>query len=692
MKNKYSFSFSLAGESLCILQNDEVLFSDITGYLEYDGTKYNVLTSKRRGSWRLTDDLTATCDSMTLELKPYREGFMFRSSFTNKEDTEIPAFAQFTSFAGHLHRTLDRATFNSFTEANGLRVNEMQSAIHSVRVMYGGIYDSPENTVFTTEEGDCFVFGQLSYDKYFSAVTFSRDGFLTAHASLELHPLRPDGTVQSEWFYFAPEPDPVNGLEGFAKAVAAYAGKAYSERENPCGFCTWYYYGGGISPKVLDQNIAVLDAHKADLPVKYIQIDDGWYDTWGSWKNREPFPDMPALVKEINAHGYIAGIWLAPFGSSQGAPLVKEHPEWIVKDAEGKFWPCSWGSLALDFTNPEVRDYMGKVFHRLSYEWGFRYIKMDIITGTLSPGRHLDPDATALQNYRLGLKTFRENVTPDTFLLGCTAPFGGAVGYVDGMRVSGDIFERWESLLGVFNAVLKRYFYHRNYFLIDADCLIIRKKENEDDECMRLCTRDDNEIRTYVTAMAASGGILMLSDKLPNLKEEQLQLISKLFPVNQNGAKPLDLMDSFIPGVLDFGTVGKTRTVALINWGNAPRTMSVQNGRALVFEFWEKQFAFHEGGDFSAVLPPHTAKVFNFTEPQDVCVIGSDASVKMQSVWNSDGKTVSGQALKPGETIYAAAKGDIRPTAGCSVGPIGTCDAYTVYEVKTEGETYTFKG
>ena len=394
---------------------------------------------------------------------------------------------------------------------------------------------------------------------------------------------------------------------------------------------------------------------------------------------------MPALVEEIKSHGYTPGIWLAPFGCHPGAKLFGDHPDWFVQFRDGG----AWRELSLDFTKSEVREYMGAVFHRLSYEWGFRYIKMDIISGTLAPGVHSDPDATALENMRLGLRTFRENVTEDTFLLACTAPLGGSAGLVDGMRVSCDVFERWESLLDVFNAVLKRWYYHRRYFLIDADCLIIRKAENEDEECWRLCTRTDNEIRTYITAMAASGGILMLSDKLPNLSEDQLALIAKLFPVNQTAARPLDLACSYIPGVLDFGTRGTTRTVALINWGDAPRTMSVENGAAYVWEFWDEKLSVHKGGDYCVNVAPRSAKVLYFTPLADTAVVGSDASVVMQSEWSADKDATVGKRLKEGERVFAASRRAFKAATGCGIEPLGECDGVTLYEVRPGADEYT---
>lgn len=684
MKKKYRFE--IHSNMLCIVCNGEILISDITGYLKYNGNDYNVITLAQSGAWQCNDN-TAQCDNMTIELSEYGNGFLVRSTFTNSGSTVLDKPCEFTSFAGTLARTIDRAVINRYHYANGNRLCEMQSLIDTVRTVYNAVYDSAENTVFDTVEGDTFIFGAATYEKYFSGVTLSREGYITAHASTEWHNIAPGEAVTSEWFYFAGCRDAVSGLNDFAETVAAIAGVKRSALKNPSGFCTWYYYGGKITPDTLRDNMATLNSHQKDLPVKYIQIDDGWYDCWGSWLPNEKFSDIKSLADEIKARGFLPGIWLAPFGCNVNAKIFKEHPDWFVKRPNGEVWR----EPSIDYTNPEAREYMAGVFRRISYEWGFRYIKMDIISGTIAPGVHHDPNATALSNFRLGLKTFRENVTDDTFLLACTAPLGGACGLVNGMRVSGDVFERWESLLIVFNSVLKSYYYHRNYYLNDADCLIIRKKENEDKECWRLCTRTDDEIRTYVTAMAASGGILMLSDKLPNLSENQLRLISKLFPLNQEAALPLDIMDAYIPGVLDFGCHAGNRTVALINWGEAPRRMTVENGAAFVWEFWSESFCIHNGGSFTVDIPPRSARVYYFTPICKAAICGSDASVMMQSEWNADERMLNGKRIKTDERLFAAVKGTFNAACGCTYLQIAQNNGYNVYEIRPTDDKYSIE-
>ena len=82
----------------------------------------------------------------------------------------------------------------------------------------------------------------------------------------------------------------------------------------------------------------VLSEHRDTLPVKYVQIDEGWNTGWGPWETNRRLGDMKALADEIRDSGFIPSIWVAPFGCYIRMPLAKEHPEWFVKNADGEPW------------------------------------------------------------------------------------------------------------------------------------------------------------------------------------------------------------------------------------------------------------------------------------------------------------------------------------------------------------------
>ena len=641
---------TVINNSLCLVTDSGDVFArDITAYLTYPGKDYNVLTVPAEGDWTL-DGLTAKCGNVVMEFTPLGEGLLVRTVYTNVTGATIDDPETFYAFSCSLNDLPTKILCTRPTDDNGNMLNEMRSQVDTIAPVWGARYDSCDFVAYNAAKGNG-IFGFATYKRYVGTVKAGGDGRYEATQFLEHHPLENGASVTSDLVLIMPCGDiPTEGLPAYAKLVREYNTDDMPAKEGsfdvPVGFCTWYYYASKINADIIRENMDSLDAHREDIPVKYVQIDDGWFSCWGDWDEKEEFgAKMKDFADEIKSRGYTPGIWVAAFGASDGSKVWKDHPEYFVHMKCGLPYPYP----SFDFSVPETCEYIKKLFHRLSHEWGYRYIKIDIITGRLVPMVHKDPEFTTMMNYRKGLQVMREAVTDDTFLLACTAPLAAAVGLVDGMRVSCDVFERWESLRDVFNSVLKRYYTHKTWYINDADCLLVRTKDEEDEQCWRLCTRTDTEIKTYVTAMAASGGAVMLSDKLPLLKDHQFELISKLFPLNTEAAVPLDLMDSFIPGVLDFGTRNGTRTIALINWGDADTEMCVPDSAGkLAFEFWGQDFMGETRDDIRTRIEPHGCRVYFLTDPADGAVVGTDSSVVMN--------VADGKKNKDGEKLCIAKK------------------------------------
>ena len=152
-------------------------------------------------------------------------------------------------------------------------------------------------------------------------------------------------------------------------------------------------------------------------------------------------------------------------------------------------------------------------------------------------------------------------------------------------------------------------------FLSDADCLMVRKRENEDGDCRRNCIRTDEEIRTFLTAMYVAGGALFFSDKLPLLTEAQIGQYAALFPRTTRAGRPLDLMESWIPGIIDQGYEQDTRTVALINWGERQRRFTVSlTGKHHAKEHWTGEDLGTWTDTFQTTLQPHCSMLIHFAK------------------------------------------------------------------------------
>lgn len=567
------------------------------------------------GEWKC-EGSAKFCDNYRIEMNDVKNGFVTKVWFTNTDAK--PVKLRDIAFAGRWQAPVEACITYEWEDQPFMMYNVMGSPVRTHKLLPMEKVAGCDLIPLRDVTGDCGVLGFATNERYFSNLEIDSDGKFLVTQNLENRVVEPGDTIESDWFYIGDGETTDEALGTYMDTLAEYSHLPELPKEMPTGWCTWYYYLGNIYDRSIRENMAVLSANRERLPVKYVQIDDGWFENWGDWVPNEKFPEgMKAMADEIRSQGFVPGIWLCPFSASSKSKTAAEHPNAMVQNPDGS-GPAGGHNWAIDPTNPEGEKILREVFHRLSYDWGYRYIKMDYMISGVQPGKRYDPKASTMSSMRRGLEIIRESVTPDTFLLACTSPTAVAMGLCEGMRVSCDIGSSWESLKEVCQHVLKRYFYHGKAYLNDPDCLLLRESDEEDDECMRLCKRKGTEHEVFMTAVAACGGIFMMSDKLPLLKDEKLDWLFNMIPVNTRAAVPLDILDTDIPGVLDFGDYGDIHVAALINWSDFDRDMTLPasciGGRKYGFEYWRKEKMTLDGGALTVKLPPHSAKLYWFAD------------------------------------------------------------------------------
>ena len=582
---------------------------------------------------------------------PEGEGIKFFSEY--KTDRDVARCEELVVLRGKLTERITRYLAPYVRDANGSRTNEMLTSVESLGIAPDAEVECGDFAVIETESGEKYLLGYLTFLEHFSGIRIKGDGTVEIRAYMEQAPVAAGEKLKSDLFYVVGIDDPVTALPEYSDlCVREMIGVPRLKFDVPYGFCTWYYYLSDISEQTVSNSVEDLVALRGKLPAKYVQIDDGWQVFYGQWEENEKFPGgMKKCADEIKAAGFLPGLWFAPLWANK-ARVRQEHPEYFAVDRNGERTIC------LDLSVPQARDFLSGVMKKATYEWGFKYLKLDLMTTTLGAYRYADPSFNSLKNYRKCLEVINDAVPDDTFILGCTAPFGPSIGLVDGIRVSPDIGGDWTSLKIVFNTVLKRYHYHKKFFINDADCLIVRKAENEDDECRRNCTRTDDEIKCYISAAAASGGVLMLSDKLRLMSAEQIEQISYLYPINTEAALPLDIMDAYVPCVLDCGERGAVRTVMLINWEDGEKSFEIPlgEGKNRLFSFWDRKYLGVFEGKYAETLAPHTCRVLHITKDGAPAVIGCENEVVPVLDQKSEDGKLTFTFIKPNDTVVIAAE------------------------------------
>ncbi|MBK6281524.1 MAG: alpha-galactosidase [Draconibacterium sp.] len=146
-----------------------------------------------------------------------------------------------------------------------------------------------------------------------------------------------------------------------------------------------------------------------ELGIKWVVIDDRWWDKYGDWNLRKyTFPGGEKQVKQfvdsLHNQGFKVKIWWAPtpvqpeeiinFGGSVEpgeAMVVKNHPEWLIMDEEGNYPRDCRDMYQLCPAVPEVQEYMKTLTTRFIKDWGFDGHKLDayyVVPPCFNPAHH----------------------------------------------------------------------------------------------------------------------------------------------------------------------------------------------------------------------------------------------------------------------------------------------------------------
>jgi len=418
-------------------------------------------------------------------------------------------------------------------------------------------------------------------------------------------------SIETDWAVFTPVLlDHRDPLEVYLEA-AARENHARARLNTPVGWCSWYHFYTAVTAQDIENNLSAITAAQENLPVELVQIDDGFETQVGDWFSFKPtFPQglMP-LSEKIKQKGLMPGLWLAPFIVHPASQLMRDHPDWILRNAKGRTVNAGfvWNRLdtALDLTIPDALDYACRVVDTAVHEWGFPYLKLDFLYAAALKGRYQDATKTRAQVMRYGMEALRRAAGEGTILLGCGAPLGSMLGLVDAMRIGPDVSGEWAPSFNGISAffknepsmpsarnsirnILTRANLDRKWWVNDPDCLLLRP-----DTRLSLV-----EVQTLATAIAMTGGSLLLSDDLPRLPQERMRIGEVLIPVINEPVKIIDWFDAEMPARvrLDLVETGGWHVLARFNWEDQPVDLRIdpadyrlESGHYFYREFWSGQ-------------------------------------------------------------------------------------------------------
>ncbi len=301
------------------------------------------------------------------------------------------------------------------------------------------------------------------------------------------------------------------------------------------GYTSWYNYYQNIDEEIILRDLEGLK--RAGESANIFQIDDGYEQAVGDWDiDEKKFPNgLKPIVDKIHAQGLKAGLWIAPFSAQFSAQIIKDHPEWLIRDKKGKpiFSGIAWGGFyAIDFELPEVRAHIKANFDRVFDEYGFDMVKLDFLySAAIYPRNNKSRGQLMCE-----AMDFLRECCRDKILLGCGVPLGPSFGIVDACRISCDAENTFKEKFYVpltnqeiistreamNNSVFRRHLNGR-IMANDPDVFFLRddgfKKAGYTMEQKKLLAKVNNMF----------GSVLFVSDNVGNYDDEKLAILKESY-------------------------------------------------------------------------------------------------------------------------------------------------------------------
>lgn len=224
-----------------------------------------------------------------------------------------------------------------------------------------------------------------------------------------------------------------------------------TEADYQANWCGWGYEMD-FTPKQMLGTIPKLK----ELGLKWATLDAGWFKSRGDWEPRtDTFPDdsLQKVVKAYHDAGIRITLWWIPIVVEDGhgkdilnhrpyqlSNVVKEHPDWLILDKEGKPARATADLGALCPAVPEVQQYYKHLTERFIRDWDFDGHKLDFsytVPACYNPKHHHKSPNDSIeavgQIYKIILDTTRA-LKPDSVTQACpcgTPPSLAWLPYID---------------------------------------------------------------------------------------------------------------------------------------------------------------------------------------------------------------------------------------------------------------------
>ena len=474
--------------------------------------------------------------------------------------------------------------------------------------------------LFMPEGNNAVLMGFTSCNRFSGIFRFNEEK-IRILINMENMEIQPGEILELEQFFSATG-EKNELLKAFGEEIKGN-GCIFEDHEIPTGWCSWLAYGPNVTEENIYDNLHAIKENGLDL--KYIQIDDGYQTYMGDWLYpTDKFKSgMKQLCLDIKKEGFEPAIWVAPFIAQKESRLFTEHPDWFVKDEEGKPVPSSRYTFGgwrcgpwymLDGSHPEAQRYLTEVFRTMREDWNIKYYKLDAnMWGAMPFGNRFKKNVTSVEAYRMGMQAILKGAGKESFLLGCNAPMWPSIGMVHGMRITNDMSRSYKAFRERALECFPRNWQNGRLWINDPDTVLLDNRDMillgpDGKNTIQNGTVSWKEFLFCASYVMASGGMILNGDCICVLSKEQIGVLKKMLPSTGIAA---EFNDSYEIGWIQQSQ--KKRRLFLFNYEEEKKDYQVEvlPGER-VKDFWSGKEETALGGRYHVMLDGHSAKIVDF--------------------------------------------------------------------------------
>lgn len=220
-------------------------------------------------------------------------------------------------------------------------------------------------------------------------------------------------------------------------------------KDSAAGWISWFAFYDRVTEADIIETADTIAEKLLPFGYNILQIDDGYQRGEGKpelWlEANDKFPrGLAFLASYLKSKGLVPGIWTnAAFKQED---FVRARQDWFVGDDSGRPGRGNWVEYSLDGSVREAVEEVVRPIYRGLKSQGWEYFKVDALRhlryeGYNAHSRHFSRKKVKVETaFRSYVEAIREEIGPESYLLGCWGIRPELIGLLDGCRIGTDGF------------------------------------------------------------------------------------------------------------------------------------------------------------------------------------------------------------------------------------------------------------